>query len=189
MSKPKLGFCLTGSFCTFQAVIEQMKILSETYDILPIMSYHAYQLDTRFGKAAEHIKTIEAICGKKIIHDLPSAEPIGPQKMTDLMLVAPCSGNTLAKLALGITDSPSLMAVKSHLRNNKPVVIAVSTNDALSGSGKNIGALLNLRNYYFVPFCQDNCTAKPTSMVADFTKIPEALAAAQEHRQLQPIVF
>ncbi len=109
--------------------------------------------------------------------------------MTDLMLVAPCSGNTLAKLALGITDTPAVMAVKSHLRNHKPVVIAVSTNDALSGSGKNIGSLLNLRNYYFVPFRQDNCLAKPTSMVADFTKIPQALAAAQEQRQLQPVVF
>ncbi len=189
MEKLKLGFCLTGSFCTFQAVLEQMEILRETYDIIPIMSYHAYELDTRFGAAKEHIDRIEALCGRKIIHDIPSAEPIGPKKMTDIMLVAPCSGNTLAKLALGITDTPVAMSVKSHLRNAKPVVIAISTNDALSGSAKNIGALLNLKHYYFVPFRQDNCQGKPTSMVADFWQIPETLAAALEYRQIEPMVI
>lgn len=189
MEKHKLGFCLTGSFCTFQPVLEQMRRLKESYDILPIMSYHAYSLDTRFGAARDQISRIEEICGRSIIHDIPGAEPIGPKRMTDLMLIAPCSGNTLAKLAHGITDTPVLMAVKSHLRNARPVVVAVSTNDALSGSAGNIGLLLNRKHYYFVPFRQDNPTDKPTSMVADFSLIPATLAAAAEGRQLEPVVF
>lgn len=189
MEKRKLGFCLTGSFCTFRPVLDQMRRLTDSYDILPIMSYHAYSLDTRFGAAQEQIDQIEEICGRKIIHDIPEAEPIGPKRMTDLMLVAPCSGNTLAKLAHGITDTPVLMAVKSHLRNALPVVLAVSTNDALSGSAPNIGILFNRKHYYFVPFRQDNPSEKPASMVADFSQIPAALAAASEGRQLEPVVF
>lgn len=189
MSKIKLGFCLTGSFCTFKPVIEQMEALSQSYDILPIMSYHAAQLDTRFGKAQEHIRRIEDICGKSVIITLPEAEPIGPKGYTDIMLVAPCTGNTLAKLANSIIDTPAVMAVKSHLRNLRPVVIAVSTNDGLSGSGKNIGLLQNLRNYYFVPYGQDNYQGKPSSLVADFTKIEQTLQLALEGKQIQPMLL
>lgn len=189
MSKIKLGFCLTGSFCTFRQVIQQMELLAQDYDILPILSYHAAALDTRFGKAADHIKAIEDICRKKVIATLPEAEPIGPKGYTDLMLVAPCTGNTLAKLANSIVDTPVTMAVKSHLRNSRPVVIAVSTNDGLSGASKNIGMLQNLKNYYFVPYRQDNFSGKPCSLVADFEKIPPALQAALEGKQLQPILL
>lgn len=189
MNRTKLGFCLTGSFCTFEPVIRQMEILAEDYDILPIMSYHAASLDTRFGKAEEHIRRIESICGKKVIATLPEAEPIGPKQYTDIMLVAPCTGNTLAKLSMSITDTPVTMAVKSHLRNARPVVIAVSTNDALSGSGKNIGALQNLKNYFFVPYRQDNYLGKPTSMVADFSKIGDTLKSASAGIQIQPMIL
>jgi dipicolinate synthase subunit B len=189
MEKLKLGFCMTGSFCTFRSVIDQMKLLSEQYSIVPIMSYHAYTLDTRFGTAREFIDEIESICQHKIIATIPQAEPVGPKQMTDLMLVAPCTGNTLAKLAMSITDTPATMAVKSHLRNSKPVVIAVSTNDSLSGSAKNIGALMNLKHYYFVPYRQDNYKTKPTSMVADFSLIPQTLEAALNKRQIQPVIL
>ena len=148
----KIGFCLTGSFCTFKKTIEQMKVLAkEEAEIIPIMSYSAYNLDTKFGKAEDFRNEIEHITGNKIIHTIQEAEPIGPKKLTDIMLIAPCSGNTIAKLSNGITDGPHLMAAKSHLRNNNPIVIAISTNDALSGSAENIGRLLNRKNYYFVP--------------------------------------
>lgn len=189
MNKLKLGFCLTGSFCTFDLVIKQMQLLSEEYDILPIMSYHAAQLDTRFGKAADHIQKIEEICHKPVIQTIDAAEPIGPKGYTDIMLVAPCTGNTLAKLANSITDTPATMSVKSHLRNSRPVVIAVSTNDALSGSAKNIGILQNYRNYYFVPYRQDNSEKKPTSLVADFSLIQPTLQMAIAGRQIQPLVL
>lgn len=189
MSKRKLGFCITGSFCTFEKAFVQMEALSEEYDILPILSYHAASLDTRFGKAQEHIRRIEEICGKRVIATIPEAEPIGPKGYTDIMLVAPCTGNTLAKLANSIVDTPVTMAVKSHLRNARPVVVAVSTNDALSGSAKNIGALQNYKHYYFVPYRQDNYKGKPTSIVADFSKIGETLSLAWENRQIQPMVL
>ena len=164
----KIGFCLTGSFCTFKKTIEQMKVLAkEEAEIIPIMSYSAYDLDTKFGKAEDFRNEIEHITGNKIIHTIQEAEPIGPKKLTDIMLIAPCSGNTIAKLSNGITDGPHLMAAKSHLRNNNPIVIAISTNDALSGSAENIGRLLNRKNYYFVPFRQDNPITKPNSLVFD----------------------
>lgn len=189
MNRIKLGFCLTGSFCTFDTVIKQMELLAPKYDILPVMSYHAASLDTRFGKAEDHIKRIESICGKKVISTIQEAEPIGPKGYTDIILVAPCTGNTLAKLSMSITDTPVTMAVKSHLRNSRPVVIAVSTNDALSGSAKNIGALQNLKNYYFVPYRQDNFMGKPTSLVADFTKIEDTLKSALGGIQIQPMLL
>ncbi|MGN0665083.1 MAG: dipicolinate synthase subunit B [Huintestinicola sp.] len=186
----KIGIAMCGSFCTFSKVFEQMQILADMdADLTPVMSYHASSLDTRFGTASENIEKAESICGKGVLNTIPLAEPIGPKKMFDLLIVAPCTGNTLAKLASGITDSPVTMAVKSHLRNGRPVLIAIATNDALSASAKNIGALLNTRNYYFVPFAQDDCTKKPTSLIADFTRIPEAAAAALNGIQLQPIVF
>ncbi len=189
MDQLKLGFCMTGSFCTFEPVLQQMEKLSHSYQIIPILSYHAASLDTRFGKAADHIKRIEEICSRKVICTIPEAEPIGPKKMTDLMLVAPCTGNTMAKLANSIVDTPVTMAVKSHLRNGNPVVIAVSTNDGLSGSGQNIGKLQNLRNYYFVPYGQDNFKGKPSSLVADFSMIEETLKYATHHLQIQPMFF
>lgn len=189
MSKIRLGFGLTGSFCTFSQVIKQMEILSEYYDIIPIMSYNAASLDTRFGKAKDHIDRIEKITGKKVIRTIEDAEPIGPKNMTDIMLIAPCTGNTLAKLNMAITDTPITMATKSHLRNNRPVIIAVSTNDALSGSAKNIGALQNTKNYYFVPYIQDNYEKKPTSIVADFNEIHNTIEYVLENnKQIQPII-
>ncbi len=189
MDKIKLGFCLTGSFCTFEKVIAEVKKLSEKYDILPIMSFNAYNLDTRFGKASEHIKRLEDICGKKVLATIPEVEPIGPKKYTDIMVVAPCTGNTITKLAYSVTDTPVTLAVKSHLRNQKPIVIAVSTNDALSGTSKNIGLLQNTRNYYFVPYTQDNSSAKPTSLVADFTLIDKTVELALNGKQIQPMIY
>lgn len=190
MSKIKLGFAMCGSFCTFQPVLRMMKKCKDLgYDLVPIMSQNASSIDTRFGKAADFVWQVEDICEKKIINTINDAEPIGPTHMTDIMLVAPCTGNTLAKLANSIVDTSVTMAVKSHLRNNKPVVIAVSTNDALSGSAKNIGALLNLRNYYFVPMRQDNPEGKPTSIVADFSLIPDTLEEALLNVQLQPVML
>ena len=189
MSEIHLGFALTGSFCTFEPNLNLMAALSEQYDILPIMSYNAASLDTRFGKANDFIQRIEEICGKKVIRTIQEAEPIGPTHMTDVMLVSPCTGNTLAKLANSIVDTPVTMAVKSHLRNNLPVVIAVSTNDALSGSAKNIGILANTRNYYFVPLGQDNPAGKQTSLVAKFDRAPETIEAALKGIQLEPVIL
>ena len=190
MSKIKLGFAMCGSFCTFQPVLRMMEKCRDLgYDLVPIMSQNASSIDTRFGKAEDFIWQVEDICGKKISNTINDAEPIGPTHMTDIMLVSPCTGNTLAKLANSIVDTSVTMAVKSHLRNNKPVVIAVSTNDALSGSAKNIGALLNLKNYYFVPMRQDNPEGKPTSIVADFSLIPDTLEEALQNTQIQPIML
>lgn len=158
-------------------------------DITVIMSFNASTLDTRFGTAQENIRTAENISGKKIISSIPQAEPIGPKKMFDLIIVAPCTGNTLAKLASGITDTPVTMAVKSHLRNNRPVLIAVSSNDALSASAKNIGVLMNKKNIYISPFGQDDFLKKPSSAVADFSRIPEAALCALNGEQIQPILI
>lgn len=185
----KIGMAMCGSFCTFSKAFEQMiKLKAAGAELTPIMSYHASTLDTRFGTAEENIMTAENICGKGVINTIPLAEPVGPKKMFDLLIVCPCTGNTMAKLAAGITDTPVTMAVKSHLRNGRPVLIAAATNDALSASAKNIGALLNIKNIYFVPFKQDDFVKKPRSAVADFSMIPEAAKAALNGRQLQPIL-
>lgn len=185
----KIGMAMCGSFCTFSKAFEQMiKLKAAGAELTPIMSYHAATLDTRFGTAEENIMTAENICGKGVINTIPLAEPVGPKKMFDLLIVCPCTGNTMAKLAAGITDTPVTMAVKSHLRNGRPVLIAAATNDALSASAKNIGALLNIKNIYFVPFKQDDFVKKPRSAVADFSMIPEAAKAALNGRQLQPIL-
>lgn len=186
----KIGFALTGSFCTFQKTLEQMQeLINQGAEVIPIMSYNSYILDTKFGTASDYIKRIKEITNKDIIHTIQEAEPIGPKKMTDIMLIAPCSGNTIAKLANGITDTPVLMAAKSHLRNQRPLVIAISTNDALSGSAENIGKILNRRNYYFVPFRQDNPITKPNSIVFDSKSIIETLEKALEREQIQPIIL
>ena len=185
-----IGFCMTGSFCTFKNVIEQLSELKKTgANIIPIMSFNSYNLDTKFGKASEFIKTVEDITGNKIINTIQDAEPIGPKQMTDIIVIIPCTCNTLAKLANGITDTPVLMATKSNLRNGNNVVIGVSTNDGLSGSAQNIGKLLNRRNFYFVPFRQDNPITKPRSLVFDPKLIIKTIELALENEQIQPILL
>ena len=164
MSELRIGFAITGSFCTFKAVFPQMNLLVEHgYRVIPIMSDNAYGTDTRFGNAADWVAQAEEICGEKVIHTIAQAEPIGPKKLLDLLIIAPCTGNTLGKLACGIYDTAPTLAVKSHRRNGRPVLIAVSTNDALAGAAAGIGLLMNRRGIYFVPFEQDDHRAKPTS--------------------------
>lgn len=188
MKDLSVGFALCGSFCTFESAIKQMLLLAtEGVHITPIMSETAYGTDTRFGKAEEINEKIEAVCGEKIIHTITDAEPVGPKKMFDVLLVEPCTGNTLGKLAAGITDTAVTMACKSHLRNSRPLVLAVSTNDALSNSAQNIGRLLNYKNVFFLPMRQDSCNSKPRSVVADFAYTQPTLLAALEGRQYQPI--
>ncbi len=185
----KIGFAVCGSFCTFKKAFEQLEqLIYQGADVTAIMSFNAASMDTRFGKAKEHIDFLEQATGKAVIKTIEDAEPIGPKKMFDMIVIAPCTGNTLAKLAMGIIDTPVTMAAKSHLRNGSPIVIAPSTNDGLSGSAKNIGALLNYRNIYLVPFAQDDTNAKPRSLVADFGKIPDAVSAALDGKQLQPLL-
>ncbi len=186
----KIGFVLTGSFCTFQKVIPKIKELKKLEaEIIPVMSYNSYNLDTKFGKAKNFIEEIEDITGNKIIHTIQGAEPIGPKKMTDIMIIAPCSGNTMAKLACDIIDTPAVMAAKSHLRNERPLVIAPSTNNGLSGNAENIGKLLNRRNYYFVPFRQDNPITKPRSIVFDAEYIIKTIEFALNGEQINPILL
>lgn len=188
LSGLRVGFAVCGSFCTFAKVFEELgELVSLGCEVTPIMSHNAYTLDTRFGSAQQNAARLYEITGKTVLHEITAVEPIGPKKMFDVLVVAPCTGNTLAKLALGITDSPVCMAVKSHLRNQRPVIIAVSTNDALSGSAKNIGTLRNYKNFYFVPAYQDDSLGKPFSMVADFSKIPQTILEAMEGRQIQPV--
>ena len=184
-----VGFALCGSFCTFTKVFPVMELLSRDYSVTPIFSDAAYGTDTRFGKATDHIELAAEICGTPPIHTIVQAEPIGPRKLFDILLIAPCTGNTLAKLAHGVTDGPVTMAAKSHLRNGRPVLLAVSTNDALGAAAENIGRLLARKHYYFVPFRQDSPEGKPTSMVADFSLIPKAVECALEGRQIQPLLL
>lgn len=184
-----VGFAVCGSFCTFSQVFPVMETLAKAYKVIPIFSPAAYTTDTRFGTALSHIRRAAEICGTDPLSTIAQAEPIGPKKLLDALVIAPCTGNTLAKLSHGIADTSVTMAAKSHLRNGRPVVIAVSTNDALGTAAENIGRLMARRNYYFVPFRQDDAVNKPASMVADFTKLPEALDAAMEGKQLQPILL
>lgn len=189
MEKIRVGFALCGSFCTFSKVIPQMMQLTvEGYDVFPIMSETAFSTDTRFGTAESFIKKIHDITGHKIIHTITDAEPIGPQKMFDLLIIEPCTGNTLAKLANGIADSSVTMAAKSHLRNSRPLVIAVSTNDGLGVAAKNIGTLQNCKNVFFVPYSQDDPIAKPNSLVAIFDKTSDTIKCALEYKQIQPVL-
>lgn len=189
MNGVRIGCAMTGSFCTFRAVFEQWRRLREAgAELIPIMSFNAASLDTRFYPAREAVETFEEICGRKIIATIAEAEPIGPKKMLDLLIVAPCTGNTISKIANGITDTPTALAAKSHLRNGRPVVIAVSTNDALAGSGQNIGLLLNRKNIYMVPFGQDDPQGKPRSCVAKFDLMLESAKMALDGVQMQPIL-
>ena len=190
MSTKKLGFALCGSFCTLERTLQTMEELAaQGWEIQPIMSPITYRTDTRFGTAEQWRNRVEALCGRPIWHTIPQVEPIGPRALLDLLLVAPCTGNTLGKLACGITDTPVTMAVKAHLRNLRPVVLAVSTNDGLGASARNIGTLLNCRNFYFVPFAQDDPLHKEASLVADLSRTQETLLAALQGRQLQPLLL
>ena len=189
MSDLRIGFALCGSFCTYDKAFQMLERLSEMYtDITPILSEKSYVTDTRFGTAEEFVKRAEEICGKKVICSIAEAEPIGPKGLLGVLVLAPFPGNTIAKLAQGITDSSINMAAKAHLRNERQVVLAVSTNDGLSGSAANIGMLLNRKNIYFVPFRQDDPLKKPRSLVANFNLIPDAIEAAAQGVQLQPIL-
>lgn len=183
-----IAFAMCGSFCTFESALKQMALLRETYEILPVMSETAYSTDTRFGTAESFRRRVEEICGREIIHTIAGAEPIGPKRLADGMVVMPCTGNTAAKLANAVTDTSVTMAVKSALRISMPIVLAVATNDALGASCKNIGALLNTKHVYFVPLRQDDPEKKPNSLVARFERVPETLEAAFQGRQLQPVL-
>lgn len=185
----KIGLGITGSFCNFSEtknVICDLK--KENVDVLPIISFTTRDYDTRFYKKSEYIKMLEEETKNRVIDTIPKAEPIGPKNMVDVILICPCTGNTLAKLAHGITDTPVLMAVKSHIRNNKPVVIGVSTNDGLGMSLENIGKVLNTKNMYFVPFRQDDYISKPKSLVLDYNYIIDTLKFAIKGKQIQPII-
>ena len=184
-----IGFALCGSFCTFHRVFPMMEVLSGEHSVIPIFSPVSYTTDTRFGTAQEHIRRAATICQKDPLYTIDQVEPIGPKKLLDALIIAPCTGNTLAKLAHSIADTSVTMAAKSHLRNGRPVIVAVSTNDALAGAAENIGRLLVRKNYYFVPFGQDDAFGKPASMVADFDQIPQTLAAALEGRQIRPLLL
>lgn len=184
-----VGFALCGSFCTFSKAFDAMEQVASIHTVTPIFSFNAASISSRFGTAQEHWERAKSICGADPLNTIQQVEPIGPKKLLDALVIAPCTGNTLSKLAHSIADTPVTMAAKSHLRNGRPVVIAVSTNDALSGAAENIGRLLARRHYYFVPFGQDDPKGKPTSMVADFTQLLPALEAALEGRQLQPMLI
>ncbi len=186
----RIGFAVTGSFCTFAQAFAQAEYLTSLgAELIPIMSEHASTISTRFGDADEQRKRLEQICQRKAIVTIEDAEPIGPKNMTDIMAVIPCTSNTATKLALSVTDTAVTMAVKSHLRGGKPVVLGIASNDALAGSMKHLGMLANMRNYYFVPFRQDNAEKKPTSLVADFSQTAETIASALNGKQIQPMVL
>ncbi len=190
MTEIKAGFALCGSFCTFSKVIPQMKSLKEKgVEIYPMMSEIAYQTDTRFGKSEDFIREIEEICSRKIISTVKDAEPIGPKKLFDILIIAPCTGNTLAKLSSGIADTSVTLGTKAHLRNGRPVLIGVSTNDALGNAAKNIGNLMNYKNIFFIPMRQDDPDGKPNSIVADFTQIYPSMIKALDREQLQPVLI
>ena len=185
----KIGCVMTGSFCTFGKVFESWrKLKEEGAELYPIMSFNASRLDTRFYRAKEAMLIFEEITGRNVWNTIEQVEPIGPKKLLDALAVAPCTGNTLAKIAAGITDTPAALAVKSHLRNGRPVIIAVSTNDGLSANAINLGKLLNTKHIFFVPFRQDDYKEKPNSLVADFELLPETIAKAEEKRQIQPVL-
>ncbi len=186
----KIGFAVCGSFCTFKRVMPQVeKLISMGAEVYPVMSEIAYSTDTRFGKAEDFRTFLEETTKNKIINSIKGAEPIGPKGYLDALVIAPCTGNTLAKIASGITDSCVSMAAKANLRNGRPLVIAISTNDGLGANAKNIGTLLQKQNVYFVPFGQDDCFGKPQSLVADMEKIPETLMWALDLKQIQPVLF
>ncbi|MBR2336076.1 MAG: dipicolinate synthase subunit B [Clostridia bacterium] len=183
-----IGYCFCGSFCTFAQSYEVLKRLKDTYkDVIPIMSYNAYNTDTRFGESREWIDKVEDVCGCKIINTIKDAEPLGPKISLDALIIAPCTGNTLAKLANGITDTPVCMAAKAHLRSDRPLVIALASNDAMSANLGNIGTLLSRKNVYFVPMVQDEPIKKPHSLVADFSQLERTLCDALSGKQTRKL--
>ena len=199
----KIGFAFCGSFCNHPELLKLYEDIAREHEIVPILSENAAKYSTRFGTAEDFVTRVEALAGRKAVRNIVEAEPLGPQGIAllgkvgapvpqgamEVLVIAPCTGNTLAKLAHGITDGAVTMAAKGHLRNGKPVVLAIATNDGLSASAPNIAVLLNRKNYYFVPFGQDNAEAKPTSLIADFRKIIPTAEAALEGRQIQPILL
>jgi dipicolinate synthase subunit B len=187
-AKKRIGLAMCGSYCTYAEVFYHAEKLADKYEIVPIMSDTAAETDSRFGAASEHIRRLMALSGRKVISTIAEAEPLGPSLPLDALIIAPCTGNTLAKLSHGITDSAVTMAAKAHLRNSRPLIIAFSTNDGLSGSAENIGKLLNRKNIYFVPFRQDDWQKKPRSLQSDFSLMEEAIEAALNGEQLQPIL-
>lgn len=190
MEQPRVGFALTGSFCTLDKALRAMDETAQAYpDILPILSETTGSTDTRFGRGEDFRQAAEEICGRRAVASIREAEPIGPRQLLDVLVIAPCTGNTLAKLAAGVADTAVTMAAKAHLRNGRPVVVAVSTNDGLGGAARNIGELLCRKHYYFVPFRQDDPVGKPTSLVADMDLVPATVAAALRGEQLQPLLL
>ena len=190
MKSQTVGFALGGSFCTHGVVLKELEKLCREYKtVLPIVSQACQTTDTRFGRAEDFLAQVERLTGHTAMRSIAEAEPIGPKKLLDVLVIAPCTGNTLAKLAAGVTDTPVTMAAKAHLRNDRPVVVAVATNDGLSAAARNIGELLVRKNYFFVPFGQDDPEKKPCSLMADFTRIGETVEAALEGRQIQPVLL
>ncbi|HCO62120.1 MAG TPA: dipicolinate synthase subunit B [Clostridiales bacterium] len=190
MSEMQVGFAFCGSFCTLsQSMTALEQVAARFGSVWPIVSETVAATDTRFGAAHDFMREMERICGRRVISTVAAAEPIGPRKLLDVLVICPCTGNTLGKLAQGITDTAVTMAAKAHLRNGRPLVIAPSTNDGLSASAPNIGRLLERKQVYFVPFGQDDCKGKPTSLVADFTQVPQTIEAALAGVQLQPLLL
>lgn len=183
-----IGFAVTGSFCTHQKILECMENLAKNHNLLPIFTQSVLETDTRFGKAKDFYAKVENICGKKPVSTITEAEPIGPNNLIDILVIAPCTGNTLSKLANAQTDNAVTMIAKAHLRNNKPVVIGISTNDALGQNAKNLATLLTSKNFYFVPFLQDDFEKKPKSLVADWGQMEETILKAKNHMQIQPLI-
>ena len=190
MRKERVGFAVCGSFCTHEAALRALERMTEIYEtVIPIVSETAAFTDTRFGASEDLLEKMEDLTGREVLCDIPAVEPIGPKKLLDVLVIAPATGNTIAKLAAGIADTAVTMAAKSHLRNGRPVVVAVSSNDGLAAGARNIGELLARRHYYFVPFGQDAAQAKPSSLVADFARLPETVDAALRGEQLQPMLL
>ncbi len=190
LANKNIGIAITGSYCTYEKVFKELETLAKTgANLYPIFSNHASTTDSRFGKCADFLTRAEQITGRKPIITIPDAEPIGPSALFDILVIAPCTGNTLSKLANGISDTPVLMAAKAHLRNNRPLVVALSTNDALGMNLKNIGILLNTKNIYFIPFGQDNHKTKPNSMIAHIDLLTDTLQHALDNKQLQPVIL
>ncbi|MDY3692707.1 MAG: dipicolinate synthase subunit B [Dysosmobacter sp.] len=190
MRKERVGFAVCGSFCTHAKVLEALEQLTKEYEtVIPIVSETAGNTDTRFGTSDALLERLRELTGREPLMDIPSVEPIGPKGLLDVLVIAPATGNTLAKLAAGITDTAVTMAAKAHLRNGRPVVVAMASNDGLSAGAKNIGELLVRKNYYFVPFGQDSAILKPCSLMADFTLLPQTIDAALRGEQLQPVLL